>query len=110
LNPGKWFAEKLKDSLSADKVLVQKSGYFARSAKPNAKDLELIKKSAVCAAEAALNGVSGVAGLDDDLEGKMSVIDFSRIAGGKPFDIDQKWFEDLLINIGQPKGAKVSGH
>ena len=110
LNPGKWFAEKLKDSLSADKVLVQKSGYFARSAKPNAKDLELIKKSAVCAAEAALNGISGVAGLDDDLGGKMSVIDFSRIAGGKPFDIDQKWFEDLLINIGQPKGAKVSGH
>ena len=106
----KWFAEKLKGSLSADKVIVQKSGYFARSAKPNAKDLELIKKSAVCAAEAALNGVSGVAGLDDDLEGKMSVIDFSRIAGGKPFDIDQKWFEDLLINIGQPKGAKASGH
>ena len=57
-----------------------------------------------------MNGISGVAGLDDDLGGKMSVIDFSRIAGGKPFDIDQKWFEDLLINIDQPKGAKASGH
>lgn len=110
LNPGKWFAKKLKDSLSADKVLVQKSGYFARSAKPNAQDLELIKESAACAANAALNGTSGVAGLDDDSDGKMSVIDFDRIAGGKPFDIDQKWFEDLLNSIGQPKGAKVSDH
>ena len=110
LNPGKWFAKKLTDSLSPDKVLVQKRGYFARSAKPNAQDLELIKESAACAANAALNGTSGVAGLDDDSDGKMSVIDFDRIAGGKPFDIDQKWFEDLLNSIGQPKGAKVSDH
>ena len=35
LNPGKWFAEGLKAKLDADKVLVQKSGYFARSAAPN---------------------------------------------------------------------------
>ena len=47
---------------------------------------------------------------NDDSDGKMSVIDFDRIAGGKPFDIDQKWFEDLLNSIGQPKGAKVSDH
>ncbi|MDC0065965.1 pyrophosphate--fructose-6-phosphate 1-phosphotransferase [Verrucomicrobia bacterium] len=110
LNPGKWFAQKLKDSLSADKVLVQKSGYFARSAKPNDRDLELIKRSAVCAAQAALNGESGVAGLDDDNANEMSVIDFSRIAGGKPFDIDEAWFEELLSSIGQPKTAKVSNH
>ena len=110
LNPGKWFAQKLKDSLSADKVLVQKSGYFARSAKPNDRDLELIKRSAVCAAQAALNGESGVAGLDDDNANEMSVIDFSRIAGGKPFDIDESWFEELLSSIGQPKTAKVSNH
>ena len=29
-----------KDKLKCDKVLVQKSGYFSRSAKPNKKDLE----------------------------------------------------------------------
>ena len=38
LKPGQWFADKLKESLSADKVLVQKSGYFARSARPNSRD------------------------------------------------------------------------
>mgnify|MGYP001400979431 CR=1 FL=1 len=110
LNPGKWFASKLKDSLSADKVLVQKSGYFARAARPNERDLELIKRSAATAAAAALAGESGVAGLDADNEGEMSIIDFSRIAGGKPFDIDEPWFGELLSAIGQPKTGKVAGH
>ena len=72
--------------------------------------MELIKRSAVCAAQAALNGESGVAGLDDDNAKEMSVIDFSRIAGGKPFDIDEAWFEELLSSIGQPKTSKVSNH
>jgi pyrophosphate--fructose-6-phosphate 1-phosphotransferase len=110
LNPGKWFASRLKDSLSADKVLVQKSGYFARAARPNGRDLELIKRSAAAAAEAALAGESGVAGLDADNQGEMSIIDFSRIAGGKPFDIDEPWFGELLSAIGQPKTGKVVGH
>ena len=43
-------------------------------------------------------------------EGEMSVIDFSRIAGGKPFDIDEPWFGELLSAIGQPKTGKVAGH
>merc|ERR1712135_253905 len=38
LNPGKWFAGQLSTRLGADKVLVQKSGYFGRSAAPNARD------------------------------------------------------------------------
>lgn len=104
LNPGKWFAEQLKEKLHADKVLVQKSGYFARSAAPNEADLELIKKSAFAAAEYALNGESGLAGLDEDNGDQMSCIAFPRIKGGKPFDIDEPWFEDLLNAIGQPKG------
>lgn len=110
LNPGKWFAEKLDDRLGAEKVLVQKSGYFARSAAPNEKDLELIKRSAFAAAEWALEGKSGVAGLDQDNGGEMSIIDFPRIKGGKPFDIDEGWFTQLLADIGQPKGAKIQAH
>ena len=107
LNPGKWFAEKLKDKLDADKVLVQKSGYFARSAAPNEQDLTLIKQSAAAAAGYALEGKSGVAGLDEDAGDEMACIAFPRIKGGKPFDIDEQWFGELLEAIGQAKGAKV---
>jgi len=107
INPGAWFANKLKDRLGAEKVLVQKSGYFARSAASNDRDLELIKASAAKAAKAALAGTSGVAGQDDDAGGEMSVIEFPRIKGGKPFDTDEPWFVDLLGRIGQPRSAKV---
>lgn len=101
INPGQWFAKQLKEKLNADKVLVQKSGYFARSAAPNSFDLDLIKRSASLASENALNGLSGVAGLDEDNGNQMSLIDFNRIKGGKPFDTKKEWFQDLLINIGQ---------
>ncbi len=107
VNVGNWFASRLKDPLGAEKVLVQKSGYFARSAAPNAEDLDLIKASCVQAAQSALDGVSGVAGLDEDDGDAMSTIDFSRIKGGKPFDIDEGWFTNLLEEIGQPKGKNV---
>ena len=110
LKPGQWFADKLKESLSADKVLVQKSGYFARSARPNSRDLELIKQTAAAAVTAAIAGQSGVAALDMNEGGQMSIIDFARIAGGKPFDIDESWFDELLQGIGQPKGAPVASH
>ena len=101
LNPGQWFAKQFTDKLSADKTLVQKSGYFARSAAPNEKDLQLIKSSCMFAAENAFNGQSGVVGLDNDNNKQMSLIDFKRIKGGKPFDINQEWFTSLLTEIGQ---------
>ena len=100
LNPGKWFAKLFTKKLSADKTLVQKSGYFARSAAPNKKDLELIRLSCELAVESAKNGKSGVVGLDDDNK-NMSLIDFKRIKGGKPFDVNQEWFKALLAEIGQ---------
>ncbi|MGY8643682.1 MAG: pyrophosphate--fructose-6-phosphate 1-phosphotransferase, partial [Verrucomicrobiales bacterium] len=107
VNVGQWFAKELKERLGTGKVLVQKSGYFARSAAPNDRDLELIKESAAHAAKSALEGVSGVAGLDEDNGGKMSTIAFPRIAGHKPFDIDTDWFVEMLGEIGQEKGAKI---
>lgn len=100
LNPGKWFAKLFTKKLSADKTLVQKSGYFARSAAPNKKDLELIRLSCELAVESAKNGKSGVVGLDDENK-NMSLIDFKRIKGGKPFDVNQEWFKALLAEIGQ---------
>jgi pyrophosphate--fructose-6-phosphate 1-phosphotransferase len=100
LNPGKWFAKLFTKKLSADKTLVQKSGYFARSAAPNKKDLELIRLSCELAVKSAKNGKSGVVGLDDDSK-NMSLIDFKRIKGEKPFDVNQEWFKALLAEIGQ---------
>jgi len=87
--------------LKADKVLVQKSGYFARSAPPNKEDLDLIQRTCAEAARCGLNGQSGVVALDEDHNNELRCIGFQRINSGKPFDIHQKWFEDMLIDIGQ---------
>lgn len=101
INPGQWFAKQFAKELKAEKTLVQKSGYFARSAKANKRDLELIKKSAHFGAEQALKGNSGLAGLDDDQENQLKLIDFKRIKGGKPFDISLGWYQSMLKEIGQ---------
>ena len=101
INPGKWFAKKFAKELKADKTLVQKSGYFARSAAPNARDLALIKGSAMLAAESALAGENGVVGMDVEANDELRLIDFKRIKGGKEFDIKQGWFQTLLKAIGQ---------
>ena len=101
INPGLWFAEQFGERLQADKILVQKSGYFARSAAPNEEDLDLVKRSAAMAAECALKGESGVVGLDMDEGGQLSLIDFDRIIGGKSFDVTTDWFNVMLGNIGQ---------
>ena len=101
INPGQWFAQQFKEKLKAEKVLVQKSGYFARSAAPNKYDIELITRSAALAAEQALAGASGVAGLDEDNHNEMGLIDFNRIKGGKPFDTSKDWYQQLQQDINQ---------
>ena len=106
LNPGQWFAKQFASRLEADKTLVQKSGYFARSAVPNAQDLKLIMKSGALATQMAVEGKSGVVGLDEENNDELSLIDFDRIKGGKPFNTDQDWFHDLLDEIDQPKRLK----
>lgn len=101
INPGQWFSKQFEDLLKADKVLVQKSGYFARSASPRKRDLDLIQKTAEKAAEYALSGQSGVVGLDEDRNHELCLIQFSRIKGGKPFDTEVSWFKKMLKDIGQ---------
>ena len=101
INPGQWFAKRFSQELNAEKTLVQKSGYFARSAKANDQDLDLIKKSASFAVDRALNNESGLSGLDDNLDGELNLIEFKRIKGGKPFDKNTDWFQSMLEAINQ---------
>ena len=101
INPGQWFAKQFAKGIKSDKVLIQKSGYFARSAKPNIKDLRLIFQSADMALQCGLNGLSGVIGMDEDNNNQMKCINFERIKGGKSFDIEIDWFQSLLKDIKQ---------
>ncbi len=108
VNVGTWFASQFAAMLGAEKTLVQKSGYYARAAASNSADLELIRKCANKAVDCALAGMPGVVGEDEERDNELRAIEFSRIKGGKPFDIDTPWFNDLLKLIGQPKGHTVT--
>ena len=99
LNPGQWFAKQFAKRLKANKVLVQKSGYFSRSAKANQKDLDLIFEVADFAVESAITGISGVVGWDEDNNNKLSCIDFKRIKGGKPFNTNSDWYKKMIQEI-----------
>ncbi|HLS24272.1 MAG TPA: pyrophosphate--fructose-6-phosphate 1-phosphotransferase [Beutenbergiaceae bacterium] len=101
INPGEWFAKQFADLIGAEKVMVQKSGYFSRSAPANEEDLELIDDMTELAVKAAERGQSGVVGHDEEAANQLSVIDFPRIAGGKAFDTSVEWFGQLLAGIGQ---------
>ena len=101
INPGQWFAKQFSEALNVEKTLVQKSGYFSRSAKPNDRDLELIKSSSRLAAKFSLNQKSGVVGRDIENNDELGLIEFTRIKGGKPFNHRVRWFEEMLNDIGQ---------
>ncbi len=107
VNPGAYFAKEFAAKIGAEKVLVQKSGYFSRAAASNEEDLRLIKSCTDYAVECALRGESGLIGHDEDNGCRLRAIEFNRVKGGKPFDIDTEWFGALLNEIGQEKGAKV---
>jgi pyrophosphate--fructose-6-phosphate 1-phosphotransferase len=103
INPGAWFAKQFAGMVGAEKTMVQKSGYFSRSAAANAEDLALIRECADLAVDAALRGESGVVGHDEGAGDVLRVCEFSRIKGGKAFDPSTPWFRDLLDEIGQPQ-------
>ena len=106
VNVGQFVGKRLGELLGAEKVQVFKSGYFARSAAPNKKDLHLIEKCARKAVECALNGVSGVVGPDEKAAAKIRACEFERVKGGKPFNVRKASFRNLLGAIGQPKPRK----
>ena len=110
VNPGKWFGDKFAERLGAEKVMVQKSGYFARSAAANDEDLALIKRCTDMAVDCALRGESGVIGEDEENGDVLSAIAFHRIAGGKAFDITTDWFVTMLGETGQGTPVAAPTH
>lgn len=102
INPGEYFKKRLSSLVGAEKALVQKSGYFARSAASNGFDRNLIRDCAEEGVKSAIAGVSGCMGQDEDKEGTpVRAIEFERVKGGKPFNKDLDWFQELLKDIGQ---------
>ncbi len=108
VNVGQWFSKQFAKQLGAEKTLVQKSGYFARSAAANAQDQRLIQSMVDHAVECGLRGEPGVIGHDEERGGRLRAIEFPRIKGGKPFDAEQPWFKGLLSDIHQPLGTAVA--
>ena len=101
VNPGAWFGKQFAEKLGAEKVMVQKSGYFSRSAASNEADRERIGRCTDLAVDCALAGRAGVIGQDEENGDELTNIAFDRIKGGKPFDVTQPWFTDMLSEIGQ---------
>ncbi|GGB76229.1 pyrophosphate--fructose-6-phosphate 1-phosphotransferase [Knoellia flava TL1] len=101
VNPGAWFGKQFAERLGAEKVMVQKSGYFSRSAAANAEDLALIRRCTDYAVDAALRGESGVVGEDEERGDELRAVEFPRIAGGKAFDASVPWFTELRESVGQ---------
>jgi pyrophosphate--fructose-6-phosphate 1-phosphotransferase len=101
INVGNWFSKNFGGLIGAERAMVQKSGYYARSAPANADDLRLIQGMVDLAVESALNRVSGVTGHDVDKGDRLRTIEFERIAGGKHFDTSVAWFAEVMANVGQ---------
>ena len=101
INPGQWFAKQFAERVGAEKTMVQKSGYFSRSAAANEADRTLIRQMVEVAVVAAQQGVAGVVGQDEERDDELRTIEFDRIAGGKAFDTSVDWFQSVLKRTGQ---------
>ncbi|THV10628.1 pyrophosphate--fructose-6-phosphate 1-phosphotransferase [Rhizobium rhizophilum] len=101
INVGSWFQKHFAKLLDADRSMVQKSGYYARSAPANYDDLRLIQSMVDLAVESGLNKISGVTGHDEDQGGRLRTIEFPRIKGGKPFNLGTPWFKEVMDYLGQ---------
>ncbi len=110
INPGAWFAKQFAAQIGAEKTMVQKSGYFSRSAAANPADLRLIKGCTDLAVECGLRGEGGVIGHDEERGNVLRAIEFERIKGGKPFDVTAEWFVSMMAAIGQPIGPLAAEH
>ncbi|AGA64915.1 Pyrophosphate--fructose 6-phosphate 1-phosphotransferase, alpha subunit [Liberibacter crescens BT-1] len=101
INVGDWFSEKFAELIGAKRSIVQKSGYFVRSAASEEEDLQLIEKMVILAVDSALSRISGVIGEDETQGNVLKVIDFKNIRGGKAFNVSIPWFSDVLKHTGQ---------
>jgi len=102
IKPGDYFSHRLATLVKAEKTIVQRSGYFARAAAANEFDRDLISRCAKAGVESGIAGVSGLMGQDEEMEGTpVRAIEFSRVAGHKPFDVSRPFFQQMLKEIGQ---------
>lgn len=99
VNAGKWVGEQIMKALNAQKMLVQKSGYFARSSAANAFDLRLIQSCVDFAVECALSGKSGLVGHDTSNGNKLSCIDFTKVTGARPLDVNDPAVIDFFKSL-----------
>lgn len=107
VNVGQYFAKRFGEMLGAEKTQVFKSGYFARSAAPCKKDLDLIQKCCALAVDSAMKGIGGVVGKDEDDSNTLKACEFTRVRGGKPFNVRNSRFRKMLREIGQPRMRKT---
>ncbi|GAX27080.1 hypothetical protein FisN_13Lh380 [Fistulifera solaris] len=101
IKPADYFSKHIAEMVGAEKTLVQRSGYFARSAAADTFDQDLIQKCAYAGVASAIAGVSGCMGQDEERGDEIRAIEFERIKGHKPFDVLQPWFQQMLKEIGQ---------
>jgi len=99
VNVGEWLADHLGAALGAEKTLVAKSGYFARSAPANAEDRALVAECADEAVRAAIDGRVGLVGHDEEADDRLGVVAFDRVRGGKRLDVTAPWVRALLDDV-----------
>lgn len=103
---GDWLADELTLLLDADRSLVVKSGYFARSGAAGPVDRALINRCCIVALRAALDRTSGIVGEDAEADDAITVIGFDRIHGGRRLDLDEIWVAGLLRTVGTPHSVR----
>ena len=103
INPGAWFAKQFAERLGAEKVMVQKSGYFSRSAArqrrgpaPHQVDDRPTPSSAPCAARPASSATTRRTATASRRSSSRASRATSRSTSRS------RWYTELLADIGQP--------
>lgn len=111
IDTAKWLASKLKTGIGAEKVLIQRSGIFVRSAAAGMADLILTQSCVNFAVEIAAETLSrqntlvlrGVVGHDERLDGQLRLVETEAFIRKRPLDLTASWVTELLSAVGQPQ-------
>ena len=99
VNIGQQLVSRLQPLLNSTNSIVEKSGYYARSAAAGPADTRLIASYASVAVDSALDGVSGCVGEDTENGNNLGIISFERIKGEGKMNTSLKWFTDMMRQI-----------
>jgi len=103
IDPCRWFGEVFAKLIGASKVMIQNSSYYARTAAANQDDCRLIRSSVELALKTAVEGGSGMIGLDEQNRGLLGNIELTRVGSGKRMNTNEKFFTCLMEDIIQVK-------